>query len=126
MREGDTFQPAPGLDPTAAVTALKRGRNGVLWVGTSSGLVRYENGKCASFTRKDGLEMPDVRAIVEDAAGVMWFGMSGGGLGRLENGKLKQLRRQDGLPSDFVWSLLAEEDGTLWAGTFWRRFVKRG
>ncbi len=116
--EGKSFQPAPGLNPTTAITALKRGRDGALWLGTSSGLARYENGKCSWFTRKDGLEMPDVRAIVEDADGVIWFGMSGGGLGRLEKGALKQLRKQDGLPNDFVWSLLAEEDGTLWAGTF--------
>ena len=68
VREGETFQPAPGLNPTAAVTALKRGRDGVLWMGTSSGLVRYENGNCTWFTRKDGLVMPDVRAIAEDAA----------------------------------------------------------
>ncbi len=118
VREGGAFQPAPGLSPIAAVTALHRGRNDTLWIGTSSGLVRYENGNCTSFTRKDGLVTPDVRAIAEDAAGTIWFGMSGGGLGRLQAGTLTQLRKRDGLPNDFVWSLLAEEDGTIWAGTF--------
>ncbi len=118
VREGEMFQSAPGADPTAAVTALYRGRTGALWMGTSSGLVRYENGNCTRFTRKDGLSMPDVRAIEEDSTGAIWFGMSGGGLGRLQGGTLKQFRKQDGLPNDFVWSLLAEEDGTLWVGTF--------
>ena len=119
VRRGEMFQAAPGIGPTAAVTALLRGRNGALWLGTSSGLVRYKNGNCTRFTRKDGLTMPDVRAIAEDAAaGTIWFGMSGGGLGRLQDGTLKQFRKQDGLPNDFVWSLLTEEDGTLWVGTF--------
>jgi signal transduction histidine kinase/ligand-binding sensor domain-containing protein len=118
IREGETFEAAPGTDPTAAVTALFRGGDGALWMGTSLGLVRYENGNCTRFTRKDGLAMPDVRAIAQDSAGTIWFGMSGGGLGRLREGTLKQFRKQDGLPNDFVWSLRAEDDGTLWAGTF--------
>ena len=53
-----------------------------MWVGTQSGLARYSNGQCTWFTRKDGLVLPDVRVITEDAAGTVWFGMSGGGLGR--------------------------------------------
>jgi signal transduction histidine kinase/ligand-binding sensor domain-containing protein len=114
-----TFEFPQGLeDPTAIVFALYQDRQGVMWVGTQSGLARYSNGQCTWFTRKDGLVLPDVRVITEDAAGTIWFGMSGGGLGRLKEGKLTQFRREDGLTNDFVWSLLAEKDGTLWVGTF--------
>ena len=113
------FEFPKGLeDPTAIVFALYQDRQGVMWVGTQSGLARYSNGQCAWFTRKDGLVLPDVRVITEDVAGTIWFGMSGGGLGRLKEGKLTQFRRPDGLTNDFVWSLLAEKDGTLWVGTF--------
>jgi signal transduction histidine kinase/streptogramin lyase len=113
------FEFPKGLeDPTAIIFALYQDQQGAMWVGTQSGLARYANGQCTWFTRKDGLVLPDVRVITEDAAGAIWFGMSGGGLGRLKDGKLTQFRRPDGLTNDFVWSLLAEKDGTLWVGTF--------
>ena len=119
VRHEGKFQFPNGLeDPTAVVLALYQDRQGVIWVGTQSGLARYSDGQCTWFTRKDGLVLPDVRVITEDAAGTIWFGMSGGGLGRLKGGKLTQFRRPDGLANDFVWSLLAEQDGTLWVGTF--------
>ena len=113
------FEFPKGLeDPTAIIFALYQDQQGAMWVGTQSGLARYSNGQCTWFTRKEGLVLPDVRVITEDAAGTIWFGMSGGGLGRLKDGNLTQFRRKDGLTNDFVWSLLAEKDGTLWVGTF--------
>jgi signal transduction histidine kinase/ligand-binding sensor domain-containing protein len=118
VRHGDQFQPSTLEDPSAAVLALHQDHNGALWIGTSGGLAQYVNGTCTRFTRKEGLILPDVRVIAEDAAGTIWFGMSGGGLGRLQNGKVTQFRKTDGLASDFVWSLHTEEDGTLWIGTF--------
>jgi signal transduction histidine kinase/ligand-binding sensor domain-containing protein len=119
VRQEGKFQFPKGLeDPTAVVLALYQDRQGVMWVGTQSGLARYANGQCTWFTRKEGLVLPDVRVITEDETGAIWFGMSGGGLGRLNAGKLTQFRRPDGLANDFVWSLLAEKDGTLWVGTF--------
>ena len=96
---------------------IRTGRGPCGWE-RNPGLARYANGQCTWFTRKDGLVLPDVRVITEDADGTLWFGMSGGGLGRLKEGKLTQFRRPAGLANDFVWSLLAEKDGTLWVGTF--------
>ena len=119
VRQGDVFQPPEGMENSpAAVLALYQDRQGAMWLGTQSGLARWSNGQCTWFTRKDGLVLPDVRAITEAADGTLWFGMLGGGLGRLQEGKLTQFRRAGGLANDFVWSLLAEQDGTLWAGTF--------
>ena len=109
VRQRDLFQSPEGLDnPAAAVLALYQDRQGAMWVGTQSGLARWSNGQCTWFTRKEGLMLPDVRAITEAADGTLWFGMSGGGLGRLKEGKLTQFRSQAGLANDFVWSLLAE------------------
>jgi ligand-binding sensor domain-containing protein/signal transduction histidine kinase len=102
---------------TAPVVSLYEGKDGELWVGTTSGLYRYEAGKLTWSAGKDKLPFPDVRAITQTPDGVIWFGMTGGGLGRLEDGKIKQFRKADGLGSDFVVCLYAEPDGTLWAGS---------
>jgi signal transduction histidine kinase len=104
------------MAPTPAVLHTP---SGVTWIGTGDGLLRYEAGKANWFGRKEGLELPDVRAVVQARDGTVWFGMLGGGLGRLSNdGTLCQFRKRDGLSSDFVQCLRLDSDGTLWIGTF--------
>lgn len=102
---------------SAPVVALYEGRQGEIWIGTTTGLYRYQNGKITWSASKDKLVLPDVRAIAQSADGTLWFGMSGGGLGSFKDGVLKQIRKKDGLSGDFVVSLCPEEDGTLWVGT---------
>jgi signal transduction histidine kinase/ligand-binding sensor domain-containing protein len=111
------FDLPPGLANLYA-GALLPARHGGLLIGTSEGLLRFEEGRTNWLARGPELSSPDVRAICEGADGTVWFGMSGGGLGRLKEGNLRQFRRSDGLSSDFVQCLHLEEDGTLWIGTF--------
>jgi len=119
IEQGSRFERAPGLeDLVAPVLAILHGRAGVTWIGTDTGLIRYQGGRVKHFGAKEGLVLPDVRAIVEAPDGTLWFGMLGGGLGRLQNGVVKQFRKNDGLSSDFVQCLHRDTDGTLWIGTY--------
>jgi signal transduction histidine kinase/ligand-binding sensor domain-containing protein len=118
LKVDDRFT-APGelSQITAPVVALYEGQQGELWIGTTVGLHRYENGKVTWSAGKEKLASPDVRSIAESADGALWLGMLGGGLGRLQDGALQQFRTKDGLSSDFVLALHPEADGTLWIGT---------
>ena len=60
-----------------------------------------------------------MRAITEDANGLIWFGMSPGGVGRLDpkTGALKLFGASEGLTSTLVVNLRWDRDGTLWAMT---------
>ena len=62
------------------------GKQGEVWIGTTAGLHRYEQGKLTWFAGREQLFSPDVRAIVESPDGAVWFGMLGGGLGCLKDG----------------------------------------
>ena len=118
VRRGDHFEIAPGLEHfLTPMPALCASRQGGLWIGTTEGLLRYEHGHTTSFGHDAGPARRDVRCILEDHSGDIWFGTAGEGLFQLKNGALKQFRRGDGLPSDFVRCL--REDGTngLWIGT---------
>jgi ligand-binding sensor domain-containing protein/signal transduction histidine kinase len=118
VKQGSQFGRPPGLEEkTAPMPALLHGQNGATWIGTANGLLRYEQGKLASYGEQEGLELADVRAITQAADGTIWFAMNGGGLGRLRDGTLKQFRKGDGLSSDFLQSLKLDADGTLWIGT---------
>ncbi len=118
-QQGDRFVVPPGLENVnVPMTALLQTSNGVTWIGTANGLIRYENGSVKKFGEKDGLKVPGVRAIAQASDGTVWFGMLGGGLGRLQNGQLKQFLKADGLSSDDIQCLHLETDGTLWIGAY--------
>lgn len=118
VRNGDRFESARGLENlNVPMPALFHSRNGSTWIGTGTGLLHYSSGRSELYGEKEGLAFPDVRAVVEDEAGTVWFGMFGGGLGRLVHGTLRQFRKADGLSSDFVQCLQVDDPGVLWAGT---------
>ncbi len=119
MQQGDHFVVPPGLENvTVPMPAILQAADGVTWIGTASGLIRYENSAVKWFGEKDGLKVPDVRAIVEDRDGTVWFGMLGGGLGRLKNGQLEQFLKSNGLSSDYIQCLHLGDDGALWIGSW--------
>ncbi|HEY4414778.1 MAG TPA: two-component regulator propeller domain-containing protein, partial [Verrucomicrobiae bacterium] len=125
VQMGNRFVRPPGLETMQApLTAIFHAPDGVTWLGTVSGLVRYENGTVKWFGENEGLKVPDVRAIAKGPDGTIWFGMLGGGLGRLQNGQLKQFLRADGLPGDYLQCLKITSDGTLWIGTYGNGLVR--
>lgn len=117
-KDGENFVKRPEFKEAGdIIVSLFQGRHGELWVGTPTGVHRYENHKLTWSAGKDRLDFCDVRSIAETSDGTVWFGMLGGGLGSLKHGKLTQLRKGAGMVSDFVQCLYADNDGTLWIGT---------
>jgi transcriptional regulator with PAS, ATPase and Fis domain/ligand-binding sensor domain-containing protein len=97
----------------ADVNTIVESRTGALWIGTSQGLAKIEGDAGRRYTTKDGLSNDYVRAIHEDADGVLWIGTYGGGLNRLKNGVIVPITRNAGLFDNVVSSIL-EDRGNLW------------
>jgi signal transduction histidine kinase len=95
--------------------------DGSLWLGTSLGVVRHQNGAHTLYTTKDGLAGDDTKVIIPDRRGGvangLWLG-SYGGLTHYENGQFKSWAEKDGLPGRTVRALKQDDDGTLWIGTY--------
>ena len=51
---------------------------GVLWIGTSSGLSRIKHGQVASLSTQQGLWDDVISQILEDDSGHLWFGCNRG------------------------------------------------
>jgi len=118
QRDGH-FETPPGLENVnVPMAAIFHAHDGVTWIGTANGLLRYENGAVKWFGENEGLKLPDVRAIAETPDGEIWFGTLGGGLGRVQNNVVIQLDKSHGLSSDYIQSLHASSDGVLWIGTY--------
>jgi len=116
---GERFVPA--LQPvnlSQPITAMLTTDSGETWIGTRSGVGLYEAGKINWLAVSNNLRLADVRCMIREADGTMWFGMNGGGLAQLRTGQqLQVFRRADGLGSDFINCLYLDATGALWCGT---------
>ncbi len=103
--------------PADQVTAVRRDRDGNLWIGTySHGLFRHGGGRIAAYGLADGLLNPTVRAIFEDDEGSIWIG-SNGGLEQFRAGAFVTWGKRDGLDDDYVRTIFEDRAGTLSVGT---------
>jgi len=124
-----TYTVADGLAGDQ-VSAIIQDRQGFLWIGTRTGLSRFDGVSFRSFDTRDGLPHAGVHDIVEDSAGSLWFA-TGGGLVRMrternENGSA--FEPAIGIPGG-VSALVEDEEGVLWAsssGTLYRRETQGG
>ncbi len=95
---------------------IYEGKDGALWIGTTTGLSRYKDGRFQNYTTKDGLLSDVVRATLQDRAGALWIA-TGGGLNRLANGKMDSFPMPNGLPNDSVRAIFQDKGGRIWIGS---------
>lgn len=100
------------------VKSLLVARDGKLWIGTKNGLACWTDGRLRQFQPEDGIERVDIRAVVEDARGVVWAGAGNGTLYRIETNKVTFFRAEGLMAGEPVWSLAVDADGSVWVGTF--------
>lgn len=118
LQEGRFQQPLGMGGRGWAVSAIYQDRAGQLWVGTQTGLWRWDGQSWKGYTTRHGLSSDVVRALADDAEGNLWIGTEGGGLNRLRDEQIVVFGKQEsGLPSQNVSSLLVDIDGVLWIGT---------
>jgi signal transduction histidine kinase/ligand-binding sensor domain-containing protein/DNA-binding response OmpR family regulator len=115
------FRPLPPLpEPQQSVLSFLRDRAGDLWVGTTlRGLFRLDGGGFAQ-AGPDALRTAEVRAIHEDARGVLWVGTNVGLFRRgprPEGDRWSWIRQEDGLPFSWIRVIKETKDGALWLGT---------
>ncbi len=71
-----TVSTAEGL-AEKATRAVFQDHRGDIWVGTASGPSRYRAGTVTNFSTIDGVPIPVVTGLGEDAAGTLWFAAGG-------------------------------------------------
>jgi len=66
--------------PQNQVTCLKQTSNGYLWIGTYSGLARFDGVRFTVFTQRNtpGLAEDSINALAEDSEGTLWIATAKG------------------------------------------------
>ncbi|HEY7120087.1 MAG TPA: two-component regulator propeller domain-containing protein [Tepidisphaeraceae bacterium] len=124
------WQVQQGL-PRATIYAVGQTSDGYLWLGTQTGLVRFDGVRFVSIreaARSGGVSLEGcwISDVTEDSRHALWAATEGSGVFRLGDGDAKQYTRQDGLPTDTVHRLFFDSTGTLWVGTASGLAVLRG
>ncbi len=91
--------------------------DGVLWLATSKGTVRYNGKGVTTYTKADGFIANDVRDVKEDNWGNIWFATWGGGLIRYNGETFESITTKDGLIHNNVSSIHVSNEEDLWFGT---------
>jgi signal transduction histidine kinase/ligand-binding sensor domain-containing protein len=92
-------------------------RDGVLWVGTTGGLLRVNGGAVETFTRKDGLSGEFLHDLLEDSEGDIWVSTNNG-IDRFRNPRVLHFTTMDGLSAELTSVVKAARDGSIWVGAY--------
>lgn len=98
------------------VAAITQTRDGYLWLGTVTGLFRFDGVRTVPFKAASNQQLPneDIRALLGARDGSLWIGAYSG----LVSWKDGRLTRHPELGSSGVLALAEERDGTIWAAGF--------
>ena len=105
------------------VYSVTPGQDGVVWLATTYGLVRWREGQFQIYTNAKALNntwvVPRVRPVLEDRSGQVWFGLDHEGLHTLAGGRIVSAGMpRDLLPNrDHFHSLFEDRAGSLWIAT---------
>jgi hypothetical protein len=107
--------------PAARVLSLVVDEEGVVWMGTSDGLARFEAGTWQVFQAAElGLENDQINALAIGNDGRVWVATMGGVAVQSRRGWTDYTRGNSGLISESVFALAVQPQPTgdvLWFGT---------
>jgi signal transduction histidine kinase/ligand-binding sensor domain-containing protein len=110
------WQAEQGL-PQNKVTAVVQSHDGYLWVGTYSGLARFDG---VRFTVFDENNTPDLRSsritsLFEAPDRTLWIGDEGGQLTQYKQGQFKAVTFHPAWNGGNIYDIASDESGDIWA-----------
>ena len=103
----------------AQVESLAQTDDGTLWLGSPTGLFRFDGLQFERFQPPAGQSGPtgSVSTLLAQPGNGLWIGYRFGGIGWWNNGQLRHFGRGDGLPSGTVTAITIDPQGRVWIGT---------
>ncbi len=112
------WQVQQGL-PQASIYSIVETHDGYLWLGTQTGLVKFDGVRFTTIDQMDGISSADiwVTQLLEDDQHALWIGTNQSGLLELHDGIVKRYTQRDGLPTGTVQCLFSDRSGNVWLCT---------
>ena len=107
--------------PNTVATAIQEDDNGFLWIGTQSGIARWDGYRFRSYrsSAADPDTLPDsfINALLFDAHHELWVGTSAGGLARYDRDHDRFLPYRAALAGMNITAIVNADGGALWVAT---------
>ena len=102
--------------PTSEANAIAQTPDGFLWIGSYSGLLRYDGN---TFERIDSAktQITSVVTLFVDSRNRLWVGTNDNGVGVLEREEWYTFNKQNGLQSLSIKDIAEDENGMIYLAT---------
>ncbi|SCY59610.1 Signal transduction histidine kinase [Lachnospiraceae bacterium XBB2008] len=101
--------------PTSDANWVLGTRDGYIWIGGYSGIIRYDG---STFERLDSAGgLTSGRCLYEDSAGRIWVGTNDNGVVCLDGDKSTHYTYKDGLTSSSIRAFAEDAQGTVYIGS---------
>jgi ligand-binding sensor domain-containing protein len=90
-------------------------KNGTMWFATDgNGIFKYNNGKFAHLTTKNGLTDNNTADIIEDSQGNIWIGTFYGGVSKFDGKTYTNFTKDRTIAGEETYNLYEDSQGNIW------------
>ena len=104
--------------PTS-VSALAQSADGFLWIGSLTGLYRFDGVRFEPFEPPGTQPLPSVSisALLATPDTSLWIGYVAGGVSVVARGRVASYGQGDGLPEGTITAIARDSVGSIWVAT---------
>ena len=115
---GTLLEEIKPIGELSTVNASVTSQEGILWLATSRGAVRYDGVNLTTYTTKeDGFLVDNVRDVIEDSRGNIWFATRGGGTVRYDGETFHNRTTKNGWAHNNISKIIESSDKDIWFAT---------
>ena len=101
--------------PTSDANYILGAKDGFVWIGGYSGIIRYDGNIFERLPTSNGLTSG--RAFFEDSRHRIWVGTNDNGVVVIDGNEIRQFTYKDGLPSSSIRNFAEDKDGNIFVAT---------
>ncbi|MBQ7676651.1 MAG: histidine kinase, partial [Lachnospiraceae bacterium] len=101
--------------PTSEANVIAQTTDGFIWIGSYSGLIRYDGSTFDRYAASTGIA--SVVSMFVDSKGQLWVGTNDSGVALVRGNDISMLSRAEGVPSSSVRSIAEDGAGNILFGT---------
>lgn len=101
--------------PTSEANAIVQTSEGFIWIGSYSGLIRYDGNSFQNLSTDAGIS--SVVSLYVDSSNRLWIGTNDSGAAVMERGQFRRYGRKEGLGSLSVRTICEDAEGNILIGT---------
>lgn len=96
--------------PTSEANTVLQTSDGFIWIGSYSGLIRYDGNDFYRYTVEG---VSSVVSLFEDSRGRLWIGTNDGGVAVMENNEFDVIDQHDGLQTSSIRTITEDGSGNV-------------